>query len=60
MAAPQRPVYTLAIANPKWVRTYVKETDLGRIKPGMAASIRIDSQQEPIAGCAVHAKTKVF
>jgi HlyD family secretion protein len=50
MAAPQRPVYTLAIANPKWVRTYVKETDLGRIKPGMAASIRIDSQQEPIAG----------
>jgi HlyD family secretion protein len=50
MAAPQRPVYTLAIANPKWVRTYVKESDLGRIKPGMAASIRIDSQQDTIAG----------
>jgi len=50
MAAPQRPVYTLAIANPKWVRTYVRESDLGRIRPGMAASIRIDSQQEPIAG----------
>jgi len=50
MAAPQRPVYTLAIANPKWVRTYVKESDLGRIRPGMAAKIRIDSQAETIAG----------
>ncbi len=44
MAAPQRPVYTLAIADPKWVRTYVREADLGRIKPGGAASISIDSQ----------------
>jgi len=44
MASPQRPVYTLAIADPKWVRTYVRETDLGRIRPGMAASIAIDSQ----------------
>jgi len=43
MASPQRPVYTLAIADPKWVRTYVKEADLGRIKPGVAASISIDS-----------------
>jgi len=50
MAAPQRPVYTLAIANPKWVRTYVKESDLGRIKPGMSATIRIDSQAGTIAG----------
>lgn len=44
MASPQRPVYTLAIADPKWVRTYVREADLGRIKPGLAASISIDSQ----------------
>lgn len=43
MASPQRPVYTLAITDPKWVRTYVKEADLGRIKPGTAASIAIDS-----------------
>ncbi|KQZ39941.1 HlyD family efflux transporter periplasmic adaptor subunit [Duganella sp. Root1480D1] len=43
MASPQRPVYTLAIADPKWVRTYVREADLGRIKPGTAASIAIDS-----------------
>ncbi|KRC03152.1 HlyD family efflux transporter periplasmic adaptor subunit [Duganella sp. Root198D2] len=44
MASPQRPVYTLAIADPKWVRAYVREADLGRIKPGGAASISIDSQ----------------
>lgn len=43
MASPQRPVYTLAIADPKWVRAYVRETDLGRIRPGMAAGIAIDS-----------------
>ena len=43
MASPQRPVYTLAIADPKWVRTYVREADLGHIKPGTAASISIDS-----------------
>jgi HlyD family secretion protein len=44
MASPQRPVYTLALADPKWVRTYVREADLGRIRPGAAASISIDSQ----------------
>lgn len=44
MASPQRPVYTLAIDDPKWVRTYVRESDLGRIKPGVAANISIDSQ----------------
>jgi HlyD family secretion protein len=51
MASPQRPVYTLAITDPKWVRAYVSEMDLGRIRPGMAARIDIDSQpQQPIAG----------
>ncbi len=51
MASPQRPVYTLAITDPKWVRAYVVEADLGRIRPGMAASIRIDSQPErPLQG----------
>ncbi len=43
MASPQRPVYTLALSDPKWVRTYVSETDLGHIRPGMAARIGIDS-----------------
>ncbi|UGQ47164.1 HlyD family efflux transporter periplasmic adaptor subunit [Massilia endophytica] len=43
MASPQRPVYTLAITDPKWVRAYVSEPDLGRIRSGMAARIAIDS-----------------
>lgn len=43
MASPQRPVYLLAINNPKWVRAYVKESDLGHVKPGQAAQVFIDS-----------------
>jgi HlyD family secretion protein len=43
MASPQKPVYTLAITDPKWVRAYVSEPDLGRIRSGMAARIAIDS-----------------
>lgn len=50
MASPQRPVFTLAIADPKWVRAYASERELGRIRPGMAALIRIDSQPEALAG----------
>jgi len=51
MASPQRPVYTLAITDPKWVRAYVAEADLGRIRPGMAATLAIDSQPgRPLSG----------
>ena len=43
MISPQRPVYNLAITNPKWVRAYVSDPDLGKIHPGMKASISADS-----------------
>jgi HlyD family secretion protein len=43
MASPQRPVLNLAIMDPKWVRAYVSEPDLGKIHPGMKASISTDS-----------------
>lgn len=43
MASPQRPVYTLALNNPLWVRAYVQGTDLGKLKPGMAAEVSTDS-----------------
>jgi HlyD family secretion protein len=33
----------LAIIDPKWVRAYVSEVDLGKIHPGMKASIVVDS-----------------
>jgi HlyD family secretion protein len=51
MASPQRPVYLLAITRPKWVRVYVPEVDLGRIKPGQAASVTTDSApDQPLGG----------
>ena len=46
MASPQRPVFTLAITQPKWVRAYVPEPRLGQIKPGMTASITTDSHPD--------------
>lgn len=51
MATPQRAVLSLALTNPKWVRAYVSEVNLGQIKPGMTASIRIDSlPDQPLQG----------
>lgn len=51
MASPQRPAFTLAITRPKWVRAYVTEADLGRVKPGQPASIVTDSQpDQPLQG----------
>jgi HlyD family secretion protein len=43
MSSPQRPVFSLAITDPKWIRAYVAETDLGKIHPGIAASVMVDS-----------------
>jgi HlyD family secretion protein len=43
MASPQRPVLTLAITDPKWVRVYASEPDLGKIRTGMAATASTDS-----------------
>jgi HlyD family secretion protein len=43
MASPQKPVFSLAVTDPKWVRAYVAETDLGRISSGMTGSVVVDS-----------------
>jgi HlyD family secretion protein len=43
MATPQSPVFALAITDPKWVRAYVAEPDLGKLKPGGTAAIAVDS-----------------
>ncbi len=37
------PIYTISIMNPVWVRTYVNEIDLGRIRPGMKAIVHTDA-----------------
>ena len=43
MASPQKPVFTLALDDPLWVRAYVAETDLGKIRQGMKAEVTTDS-----------------
>jgi HlyD family secretion protein len=43
MSSWQRPVFSLAIIDPKWVRAYVGEKDLGRVREGMKAAVVVDS-----------------
>ena len=43
MAGPTRPVVTLALTDPKWVRAYVPEPYLGHIRLGMKTKIKSDS-----------------
>jgi len=43
MATPQTPVFSLALTNPIWVRAYLPEPDLGKIREGMPAQITTDS-----------------
>lgn len=51
MATPQKPVFTLAVTSPKWVRTYISERQLGRVKPGMKATVTCDSfPEKPVQG----------
>jgi HlyD family secretion protein len=43
MASPQRPVFSLALTDPKWVRAYAREVDLGKVHPGTKATVSVDS-----------------
>ena len=43
MATPAKAVFSLAIIDKKWVRAYVSEPDLGKVKAGMQAKIAVDS-----------------
>ena len=36
-------IYTVALNDPVWIRAYVPQPRLGRIKPGMTVKIEIDS-----------------
>lgn len=51
MTTAQKPVYTLALTQPKWVRVYANEKDLSAIKMGAGAQVIRDSQPtQPIDG----------
>lgn len=43
LAGPTKPVFNLALTDPKWVRAYIPEPMLGRIRLGMKADIISDS-----------------
>ncbi len=36
-------IYTLTLTNPLWLRAYVSEPNLGRIKPGMPVTVSVDA-----------------
>lgn len=44
MASAQKPVLALALTQHKWIRLYVDEPDLGRVKEGMAACVQTDAR----------------
>jgi HlyD family secretion protein len=51
IVAPQSVVYTLSLHKPVWVRAYVSEPDLGRIKPGMEVLVITDTHpNQPFKG----------
>ena len=51
MASAQRPVLSLAVTDPKWVRAYVAEPALGKVQAGTRAAVSVDSfPNESFAG----------
>ena len=43
MSSPQKSAFTLAIVDPKWVRAYIAEPDLGSVHEGMRAEVGVDA-----------------
>jgi HlyD family secretion protein len=43
IASPQKAAFSLAVVDPKWVRAYVSEPDLGLLHPGEAAAVTVDA-----------------
>jgi HlyD family secretion protein len=43
IASPQKSAFTLAITDPKWIRAYVDEPNLGSVHEGMSAAVTVDA-----------------
>ena len=50
LAAPSRPVLSLAATNPKWVRCYVRETNLAKHQLNDKATVKADGCEKPFDG----------
>ncbi len=46
MASPTKPVFTLALTDPVWVRAWLPETQLGRVPVGARAAVSTDSHPD--------------
>jgi multidrug resistance efflux pump len=46
MASPRKPVFTLALTDPVWVRTWLAEPQLGRVPVGARAWVHTDSHPD--------------
>jgi HlyD family secretion protein len=43
ISSPQKAAFTLAIVDPKWVRAYISEADLGQVHEGLRATVSVDA-----------------
>lgn len=43
ISSPQKTAFTLAIVDPKWVRAYVAESDLGAVHEGLRTTVSVDA-----------------
>lgn len=43
MSSPGVPAISIAVTDPKWVRAYVNEPDLGSVRPGTPAAVTVDA-----------------
>jgi HlyD family secretion protein len=43
IVSPQKAAFTLAITDPKWIRAYIAEPDLGSVREGLRASVTTDA-----------------
>ena len=43
ISSPQKTAFTLAIVDPKWVRAYISESDLGQVHEGLRATVSVDA-----------------
>ena len=50
LATPQRPVITLALTSPKWIRVYINETQLATTWVGEAVDVHVDGLNKTIKG----------
>jgi HlyD family secretion protein len=46
MAAPDRPVFSMALTNPLWIRAYVDGANLSRVRHGIRAWVSVDSASD--------------